>query len=146
MSIHRILYVLVAGAVVLAEVSLGRPEWLNAPVRAETGHRAVMPPDARSEVIVTRIRAKGEVIRLLLAKEITLEEATQSFSFYNRTPAGVEDVSWRGFPGKTEDEKVRSQVLLWVRISTEGQVPCEGWEGAKTELTGGRMGATAWER
>ncbi len=107
MAAARCLPVLFALACLLAAVMAFRPGWLAGSPQVARDSRELLPPDARAHLLRSRIRAKQEVIRLLLAGELTLPEAGARFRDLNAHPAGPEPAN--GVP-------FCRQVIAWAAV------------------------------
>jgi hypothetical protein len=65
-------------------------------------------------VVLNRSRAKHAIIVDLLAGRLTLLQAGRQFKDLNETPITCQDDYRPNFPGRTDEEKVCRQVLLWL--------------------------------
>ena len=71
--------------------------------------------ESKGEPVKRRMAIKDEVVRQLLAGELTLAEAAAWFKYLNERPAGDENFYRQRFRCPTAEESACRQVISWVR-------------------------------
>src|SRR4051794_38066413 len=133
MTATRILYALVAGSCLLALLMATQPSLLTGlPDGPRPTVGAASPAPEQTVFLATRIRARAEVIRLLLRREVTFAEAVEAFARLNETPAYLKKQhGWVSMPASQNPAELRRQVLLGAR---EFAAEVEGSEAVLKEL------------
>jgi hypothetical protein len=111
-------------ACVLVCLAGARRLWPGSPQQAqtqpdiETQRRHASAMDRHLVVLRKRQTARGQIVRRLLAGELTLWQAAAWFDHLNKTPAEHPTVLVV-VPGRSAEEKVCRQVLNWVQIAAQ---------------------------
>jgi hypothetical protein len=120
----RLLYVLVAGLCALLVAGTFQPSLLAlvAPDGQETDSPRIAQEEQRAAnldgkpaIFTQRIKAKQNLVRQLVDREITLFEAAAWFLYFNDRPPECRDPFRNHIQGASDEEKVCRQVIRWAR-------------------------------
>lgn len=109
--------ILVAG--ILAMAMAIRPDWLTGLKPQTQAARSIIqhtPSDEHSQILCRRIKAKSDIVNLVITGELALTDAARHFQFVNSQPANFPDRSWRRLEGRDDGEKLCRQVLQWTVV------------------------------
>ncbi len=125
-------FVLLSGG--LAWAACAEPEWLTSSTsgvkpgeqRTLAGEvRLAQSLEYRKVVVRQRLRAKLELTRQLLDGELSLFEVAAWFRYLNAHP-DCQDNFREAQPGKTEEEKLCRQVIVWAASRAREESPSQG--------------------
>ena len=119
--------VFLAGMLILAGLTVVvlRPDWLRplgievatftgAPDRAKKSY-VLFGPSREFEVCRLRCAAKAQVVFRIVAGDLDLYEAAAQFRYLNHEPPNCRQLGYLRLPGKTDEEKLCREVILWVK-------------------------------
>jgi hypothetical protein len=104
------------------------------------------PAPRESEVYRARSEAKDRVVAQVAAGELDLFGAAMHFRQLNHEPPELASHAYRALPGRTNEEKLCRQVILWLRAQKGGHLSPSEVEQAAAGLEdalASRFGAVA---
>lgn len=120
----RLLSALALLSATLGAIHFTWPSWpdhlLSGKPVPRPGLRVLVPRDRQLEVLSARIEAKRQVVRRLVAGELTLVEAAGWFRYLNRTPEDLPARGVRLIEGRCEGEQLCLQVIRWAESELAG--------------------------
>src|SRR5262245_9033102 len=107
------LTVLLLLVAVFMGLGVAKVGWVRQPKRKAI--RWDDPPSNEMKALERRIKAREEIARQVVNKEMTLFEAAAWFSHLNEKASLPRKAFWEKVSGKSDNEKLCRQVLVWVR-------------------------------